>query len=204
MKGRLSRTGKNMKLLYLTENCNMIINTEHEKLVLTRMIRDHKIGEAKINNTYIYLCSDPLGKPDVQNNKVRVLLKYMDKTYNFVEETTWLDITYIMNELENIELSSERDGNFSYIDWESEYITISTNNSFSPYNSRIQFKLHDIPELDSRNTVIYGEPAPWIDNIGVNDNNIFKARIRSKHGRKNNVLLTVNMNEPLDSLAVII
>lgn len=190
-----------MKLVYLTEKCNVIVNTENEKDVLTRLVRDHKISEAKINGVYIYLCSDPLGRPDVENNKVRVLLKYMDKNHKFIEEMTWVDITYTMIQLNYAEVSSEIDGNFSYIDWEQEYMTMSICEAPNQHNSRIQFRFCSIPKLDSRETVLYGEENPRVDNVGLNGN-LFTAFLRSKFSNKNRLKLTINLAEPLDSQVV--
>ena len=122
----------------------------------------------------------------------------MDKNHKFIEEMTWVDITYTMIQLNYAEVSSEIDGNFSYIDWEQEYMTISICEAPNQHNSRIQFRFCSIPKLDSRETVLYGEENPRVDNVGLNGN-LFTAFLRSKFSNKNRLKLTINLAEPLDS-----
>ena len=94
-------------------------------------------------------------------------------------------------------LLDSEDGNFSYIDWDKKYITISTN--LSEANSAIRFKLEDIPTLKSENTEICNAMNPKVENIGIQGDDIFQALITSRIIKAK---LSVDINNPLNSTVV--
>ena len=168
------------------------------------LLYDNKFSAIKIGNISIYLHSNSNGEPEViygdsfRVSKVKVDI--INSRLNDNENNVWIDIHYVAQQLINavLLLSNKEDGNFSYIDWDKKFVTVATN--LSDVNSRIRFKLDDIPELKSENTEICSSVHPDVENIGwEEDNNIFKALISSKVIKAQ---LCVDTYNPLNTYAV--
>lgn len=189
-------------IVQLTENCNLLLNTLNEKRVLYKLIADHKIGEAKINGVYIYLCTSGLYEPDVVNGKSRVCLRYLNKNHERVEEYAYIDKFLLDMQIDESKLNDRIDGNFSYVDWNSEYLTMTTKRSPKP-NSRIRFRLYDSNVIKPESINTFGEEDPVVYDVEYDDNNKFAASLMSSIS---NIYtrMYIDMNEPLDSYAIVV
>lgn len=185
-----------MASVKLTERCNIFLNTSMEKHVLLLLLSKNEISSVRIWDQYIYLFSDPNNYPDaVQGIKARVMLRYTDDNMNIIEEEANIDVRDVEKQLEDVTLINDDYGDFSYVDWNQEYVTVSTD-----CNSVIRFKPADIPELNSENTDIWGYNIhPKVENIGRDKTGKFQAYVSNE---KITIKITVDSNEYLDSKAV--
>lgn len=188
-------------IIKLTEKHSVEINTLMEKHVLMTLLYDNRFSSVKIDNTSIYLHSDSNGSPEViygsnfRTSKAKVSIIAANPDNN--ENDVWVDVNNVMQQLMSASLLDSEDGNFSYIDWDKKYITISTN--LSEANSAIRFKLEEIPTLKSENTEICNAMNPKVENIGIQGDDIFQALITSRIIKAK---LSVDINNPLNSTVV--
>lgn len=189
-------------IIKLTEKHSIEINTIMEKQVLMMLLYDNKLSAVKIGNTSIYLQSNSDGEPDIitgdsfRVSKAKVTI--INNDLNFAENNVLIDVRYVAQQLINTSsLLCNEDGNFSYIDWDMKFATITTN--LADINSRIRFKLDDIPDLKPENTEICTYIHPEIENLGLEEDNIFKALITSNLIKAK---LCVDVTNPLDTYAV--
>lgn len=185
----------------LTEKHSIEINTIMEKQVLMMLLYDNKFSAVKIGNTSIYLHSNSNGEPEVvygdgfriSKAKVDIISDDPDNNGNDI----WVDVRYVAQQLINTSSLNKEDGKFSYIDWDKKFVTVATD--LSDINSRIRFKLDDIPELKSENTEICSLIHPEIDNLGWEENNIFKALIITDIIRAE---LSIDIDNPLNTYVI--
>ena len=183
-----------MAVINLTEKCIIGIKTEMEKHALLMLLQNNELGCVKIWNNYIYLYSDSIGRPDVNNGITRVYLRYTNDDLKLIEEEALVDIRDVARQLDDVELSNNEYGEFSYMDWNQEIVVVSTLSG----KSAIKFKLNEVPNLSCLNTEVFGSAYPEIENIGYNKDGLFQARIISKNEK---IALFVNTEDPLDSYA---
>ena len=182
----------------LTKNCSVTITTELEKQVFITLL-DGNISSLRLWDTYIYLYSDSIGRPDIFNGMARVKLRYTNAELDTIEEEdAIIDARDIKRRIEQKYFTNTKDGDFSYIDWDYEFVTITTD--LAECNSCIIFKINDIPNLNQINTDICGEAYPNVENIGYDEDGKFHAIITSKSGKR--AALTVDMDGFLNSSAV--
>ena len=183
--------------LKLTETLSIQVNTSMEKHVLMMLLYYNKFSSVKIDNTAIYLHSNSDGDPEViYGNTFKTVKAKVSIINNAGIFEEWLDVSNITQQLTDAVLSDTEDGKFSYIDWEKQYITVSTN--LSEVNSGIRFKLNDIPSLKSENIEICNAMNPKVENIGL-EGGKFQAFITSRIIKAK---LSVDINNPLDTFVV--
>ena len=175
--------GKNTMIeVKLTEKHSVKINTIMEKNVLMKLLYNNELSAIKIGGLCIYLHSDPDGAPDVvYGDSFRIAkakIDIIDENSNSIEKDILVDVRYIAQQLLSVPLSNGEDGEFSYIDWDKKFVTVATN--LADINSRVKFKLDDIPELKSENVEMCSFVHPEVENIGLDENNNFQAIIKTK------------------------
>lgn len=184
-----------MPLLKLTEKCNLVINTLMEKQALLMLLEQNVLSELRIGSTLICVYGDSIGQPDNCNGRVRVNIKYVDKNHNIIEEDDSIDVYTIKQQLTGYRLRDDIDGDYSYIDWNEDFVTISDTGKG---NRRIIFSRAEFPFLSSSNTDIFGSVYPNVQNLGFDEDGMFNVIITSKTtGAK--VRLFIDPADSLDS-----
>ena len=181
----------------LTEKHSVNINTTMEKHVLLMLFYYSNFSAVKIDNTSIYLHANSKGEPEVitENNIAKAKVDIISNSS--AEHDVWVNVSDVVQQLVNAPLIDKEDGNFSYIDWKKEFITVST--SLSEANSAIRFRLDDIPALRPEHVEICNSMYPQVENIGLQGDNIFQALITSRIVKAK---LCVNINDPLSTYVV--
>ena len=186
-----------MASIKLTENLIIEVNTLAEQDALMNMLYNNELSDLKIEGRRISLCSNPNNKPDVVygNEAFRVIkarIGYTDN--NGLDVTEIVDVWDVKRQLDAAQLTNEQGyGNFSYIDWQMEYVTIAKR-----YN-KVKYKMYEAPKLSPENTEINVTIYPIIKNLGMSDNKMFESVITAKVVDDMEVKLFMDVTNPLDS-----
>lgn len=161
------------------------------------LLYNNELAELKIGGRRICLCSTPDNKPDVVygNENFRISKARVGYTNGDSQQmiTELVDVWDVKRQLDSAELSGNRGyGNYSYIDWQYEYVTIALK------TNKIKYKMYEAPKLTSDNTELNITVYPNIKNLGMGESGMFESVIASKSGDAE-VILFMDVTNPLDS-----
>ena len=159
------------------------------------LLYNNELSELKIGGRHLYLCCDSANKPDVvygnENFRVSKAMIGYDNGDEII--TDMVDVWDVKRQLDNVTLTDDQGyGNYTYIDWENEYVTIVRK------NNKVKYKLSEAPNITSDNTEINVTIYPDIKELGINESGMFEYIISSKSGDAE-VKLYINLPEHINS-----